>query len=87
MKYKPMTADEIERALRKKNVLVLFRAKSSALDRMPKRPANVRFPGKRIPVDVGYVVGVRGDQVKIQDDHGFGAWVAIDDGFYVVDEL
>ena len=82
-----MTTDELERALRKRDVIVLFRAKSSALARMPKRPLNVRFPGKKVPVDAAMVTDVRRDEVKIQDEHGFGGWVAIADGFYVVDEL
>ena len=87
MKYTPMSASDLQRALRTEDVIVLFQAKSSALERMPKRPANVRFPGKKVPVDVAMVTDVRGNEVKIQDDHGFGGWVAIADGFYAVDEL
>jgi hypothetical protein len=87
MKFGPMTLCDLEKALRRRGVIVFFRAKKSALDRMPKLPENVRFPGKRVPLDLAAVVGVRGAEVKIQDDHGFSAWVAIDDGLYAVDEL
>jgi hypothetical protein len=82
-----MTLADLERALRTRGVIVLFRAKKSALDRMPMRPINVRFPGKKSPVDLAMVMDVRGDAVRIEDDHGFSAWVAIDDGLYAVDEL
>ena len=87
MKFEPMNPTDIQRALRTRGVIVFFQAKRSALERMPKRPLNVRFPGKKVSVDVAMVTDVRGDEVKIEDDHGFGGWVAIADGFYAVDEL
>jgi hypothetical protein len=87
MKYASMTLTDLERALRRRGVIVFFRPKKAAIDRMPTRPANVRFPGKKVPIDIAMVMDVRGDVVRIEDDHGFGAWVAIDDGLYAIDEL
>lgn len=88
--YVSMTPAELERALRRRDVVVWCKVKASAFGRVPKRPQNVRFPGPKsswTPVDKGIVSGVIGGKMKYEDEHGFGDWLDVDDARYLVDEL
>lgn len=82
-----MTEDELKRALQTRGQIVVFAAKRSAVDRMPKTPLDMRRPGHKTPLPDGDVISVSAGRVRVQDSHGFGGTIAIEDALYRIDAL
>jgi hypothetical protein len=82
-----MTEAELKQALQRPGQTVGFVAKRSAVDRMPKTPLDMRRPGYKTPLTSGGVLSVSGGRVRVQDSHGYGGTIAVDDALYVIDLL
>jgi len=88
--WKSLTGAQLRAALRDRSVIVTAGCRKGRRDRMPKVPADARFPGRRVPLTFATVVAVTKDgrRCKLEADNGpWGGWVDLADVLFDLDVL